>query len=267
MEASSGTGGGLGRRFAWFGLAVAAVAAAAIVVVSVRDGGTEAGSAHFERTFPDSYVGTVWFSVAGSADQPHQVTVTWGRLQRTFEHRGPGAATYVVTKGVGKERSGPLVVNVDPAADVTFNHGDAPPEGKDLSSTPWTALPHSSGVQAPRPANADSRVAWAAVDESVSYGGMDPSGIGVRPEPRLEGVDAFTRANHGTVYPVHCWSTGQAMTNSNWSDPADDNAAYNSDIWWWIETPEGRGYVPDVWLARRGTTDKLNLAQCPEGPR
>jgi hypothetical protein len=237
-------------------------AGAVLLVMGDAPGSTDA--AHFEHAFSPEYVGTVWFTLSTESAKPRAVTVRWGRLRRTFEHRSSTPITYTVEKGVGKERSDPLLVDVNPSADVIFNFGEAPVGAVNLSAEAWEALPYNSGVAPPRPANADSPTATAAVDESVSYGGVDVAGIGLRRAPQLA-AERFTAVRHGEVHTATCWVHGQAMTNSNLSDPADDNAAYSSDIWWQIQSAEGSGFIADVWFSRRGLTDKLNLPECPSG--
>lgn len=248
-----------------FALALTAVMAAGAVLLVVRDRPGASKAAQFEQPFPDEYVGAVWFTLSAGDDEPRQVTVRWQRLRRAFEHRRAQPVTYVVMKGAGKERSEPLQVDVKPAADVSFNFGKPPDGSVDLSSEPWEALPYSSGVAPPRPANADSRTATAAVDETVSYGGRDGAGIGLRRSPELA-AERVAILNQGEVHTALCWRKGQLMTNSNWSDPADDAAAYTSDIWWYIDTPAGKGFIADVWFARRGSADKLNLPECSPEP-
>jgi hypothetical protein len=233
------------------------------VLVVVRGSRATGEGAHFEHTFAPEYVGTVWFTLSVDSAKPRQVTVRWERLRRSFEHRSTTPVTYLIVKGVGKERSEPLFVDVSSAADVIFNFGDPPSGAIDLSAQPWEALPYNSGVAPPRPANADSATATAAVDESVSYGGVDVAGIGVRQAPQLA-ADKLGVVKHGEVYPATCWIRGQVLTNGNLSDPADDNAAYTSDLWWRIQTPTVNGFIADVWFSRRGTTDKLNLPECTD---
>lgn len=240
--------------------------AAALAALAVRDRPGGSGPAlHFERSFPDEFVGTVWFTVEAQDDSPRTVTATWQVLQRRFEHRGRGPTTYLVTKGAGVERAGPLVIDVDPGAKVTFSFGTAPPGAIDLSSQPWRVLPTTTGTVPPRPANADAATATASVDENVSYGGRDSTGIGVRPEPDLA-VERLTRVAHATVLTASCWRTGQEITTGNLADPADDDATYTSTVWFMVETPAGPGLIPDAWFSRRGLTDKLNLPPCPMTP-
>lgn len=245
-----------------FFVGAVAVAAAAIAVATVTgDGEPAPAPASFRHQYPAEYVGAVWFTVAAPDADPRRVTVRWQRLTRTFEHRSVAPVTYRVLKGAAKERAAPILVDVDQDADVTFSFGDVPAGAVDLSAQPWDVLPFNSGVASPRPANADSLTAQAAVDESVSYGGMDLTGIGVRPEPQLA-IAPFTRVNHSSVYPATCWRTGQTLTNGNLEDPADDKASYSSDIWFRISTPQGDGFISDVWFSRRGATDKMNLPPC-----
>lgn len=206
-------GGGTRRTIVWFALATIAIVASAAVILSFGGDGVDAESEHFERTFPDDYVGTVWFTFAKSK-RARQVTATWGRLQTSFVVPGGSGGTYLITKGAGKERAAPLQVDVEPATELTFNYGEAPPGGLDLSASPWNVLPYDSGAEPPRPANADSPRAFAAIDESVSYGGQDPTGIGVRHAPRRE-VAPFATVHHGQVFAVECWSLGEELTNSN----------------------------------------------------
>jgi hypothetical protein len=241
---------------------VAMICAGAVLLVVQKAPASKA--AHFEHAFADDYVGTVWFTLSVDSAKPRQVTVRWERLRRSFEHRNGSPVTYAIEKGVGKERSEPLFVDVSGAADVTFSFGKAPDGAVDLSAQPWEALPYNSGVAAPRPANADSATAQAAVDESVSYGGVDIAGIGLRSRPELAG-DRLGAVKHGEVYPATCWVRGQTLTNGNLSDPADDNASYSSDVWWRIATPVTTGYISDVWFSRRGTSDRLNLPECAPG--
>lgn len=254
------------QRLIRYFVALIAMVGAGIVLLAVRDSSPTEEVAHFERTFAPEYVGTVYFTLTADSAKPRQVTVRWGRLRRSFEHRSPSPVTYTVEKGVGKERADPLFVDVDPPADIVFNFGEAPPGAVNLSAEPWEALPHNSGVAPPRPANADSATATAAVDESVSYGGVDVAGIGLRSTPRLS-ADRLLALKHGEVHPVRCWVRGEAMTNSNLADPADDHAAYSSDIWWRIDTANASGFIADVWFSRRGTSDKLNLPECAAGGR
>lgn len=242
-------------------VACVAMVGAGVVLLAARDESPTGEAAHFEHTFSSDYVGTVWFTLSADSSKPRQVTVRWGRLRRTFEHRDSEPVTYTVEKGVGKERSDPLFVDVNPPADVVFSFGEKPPGSVNLSSEPWEALPYSPGVPSARPANADSATAAASVDESVSYGGVDAAGIGVRKAPELA-AERLAVVKHGEVHTVRCWVRGQAITNSNLADRADDNAAYSSDIWWRIETPTVDGFIADVWFARRGTSDKLNLREC-----
>lgn len=236
------------------------VCAGAVLLV-VRQSPATSTAAHFEHAFPDDYVGTVWFTLTADSAKPRQVTVRWERLRRSFEHRSSTSATYAIEKGVGKERSEPLFVDVSTSAEVTFNFGKAPDGAVDLSAQPWEALPYNAGVASPRPANADSATATAAVDESVSYGGVDVAGIGVRGAPQLA-ADRLGSVKHGEVYTASCWVRGQMLTNGNLSDPADDNATYSSDIWWRIESPTVTGFIADVWFSRRGTSDRLNVPEC-----
>lgn len=256
---------GAPRKLRRFVAACGAMVCAGGVLLAMRNAPAPSKAAHFEHVFPDDYVGTVWFTVSADSPSARQVTVRWERLRRSFEHRSAMPMIYSIEKGVGKERSGPLLVDIKPAADVTFNFGKAPTGSVDLSAQPWEALPYSSGVAPPRPANADSTVAMAAVDESVSYGGVDPSGIGLRAAPELA-AERVGVVKHGAVYPAGCWVHGQLLTNSNLSDPADDNAAYSSDIWWRIQTSNASGFIGDVWFSRRGLTDKLNLPECGSIP-
>lgn len=264
-EGVEGTDGGTNastrRGLRGFVVACVAMVAAGAVLFVIKDRPPSPKSAHFEHVFPKEYVGTVWFTISTPKSDPRQVSVRWQRLRRTFEHRSGSAVTYVIEKGAGPERSEPLLVEVTPSAAVTFNFGKAPADAVDLSAQPWEALPYNSGVAPPRPANADWPKATAAVDESVSYGGVDPSGIGLRPEPVLT-ASRVGVVKHGEVYPALCWVRGQVLTNSNLSDPADDNVAYTSDIWWRIETPTTTAFISDVWYSRRGMSDKLNLAEC-----
>lgn len=254
------------RRLVRYVVALVAMVAAGVVLLVSRGSSPTEEIAHFERTYAPEYVGTVYFTLTANSAKPRQVTVRWGRLRRVFEHRSTSPVTYTIEKGVGKERSDPLFVDVDPPADIVFSFGEAPAGAVNLSAEPWEALPYSSGVAAPRPANADSATATAAVDESVSYGGVDVAGIGLRSAPALS-ADRLVSLKHGEVHPVRCWVRGQAMTNSNLADPADDHAAYSSDIWWRIETATSPGFIADVWFARRGTSDKLNLPECAPGGR
>lgn len=249
------------RRITRFVAACVAMVCAGAVLLVVRQSPATGTAAHFEHTFPDDFVGTVWFTVAVDSAKPRQVTVRWERLRRSYEHRSATPVTYTVEKGAGKERSEPLFVDVSTAADVTFNFGKAPAGAVDLSAQPWEVLPYNSGVAPPRPANADSATALAAVDESVSYGGVDIAGIGLRMKPELA-ADRLGAVKHGEVYPATCWAHGQLLTNGNLSDPADDNASYSSDIWWRITTPAVSGFIADVWFSRRGTSDRLNLPEC-----
>ncbi len=246
-----------------FLIAAGAVAAAAVAVAVVtREDPPPPLPLTFEHSYPDEYVGAVWFTISTPDADARDVTVRWQRLSRTFEHRSADPVTYRVLKGAGKERSAPMMVEIEMGGDVSFGFGEVAPGAVDLSARPWDVQPFSSGVAAPRPANADSPTARAAVDESVSYGGMDLTGIGVRSEPQLA-VAPFTRINHGSVFTATCWRGGQELTNSNFEDPADDGAAYTSDVWFRISTPEGEGLISDVWFSRRGTTDKMNLPPCP----
>jgi hypothetical protein len=249
------------RHIVRFVAALVAVVCAGAVLLAVRQSPATAKAVHFEHTFAADYVGTVWFTLSADSAKPRQVTVRWERLRRSFEHRTAAPVTYTIEKGVGKERSEPLFVDVSTSADVTFNFGKSPAGAVDLSAQPWEALPYNSGVAPPRPATADSPTATAAVDESVSYGGVDVAGIGLRGAPQLA-ADRLGAVRHGEVYPATCWVRGQMLTNGNLSDPADDNAAYSSDIWWRIQTAATTGYIADVWFSRRGTTDKLNLPEC-----
>lgn len=249
------------RRVARFIAACVAMVCVGAVLLVVRDRPPSDRAVHFEHAFPPDYVGTVWFTVSANSITAREVTVRWERLRRTFEHRSAEPVTYTIEKGVGKERSEPLFVDISSAADVTFNFGKAPIGAVDLSSEPWEALPYNSGVALPRPANADSVTAMAAVDESVSYGGVDPSGIGLRKGPELA-ADKLGVVKHGEVYAATCWVHGQELTNGNLSDPADDNAQYTSDIWWQIQTPTITGFISDVWFSRQGTSGKMNLPEC-----
>lgn len=249
------------RRLIRYLVAIVAMVGAGAVLLAVRGSSPTDEAAHFEQTYSPEYVGTVYFTLTANSDKPRQVTVRWGRLRRSFEHRSASPVTYTVEKGVGKERSDPLFVDVDPPADILFNFGEAPSGAVNLSAEPWEALPYNSGVAPPRPANADSATATAAVDESVSYGGVDVAGVGLRVAPALA-AERSVALKHGEVHPVRCWVRGQAMTNSNLADPADDHAAYSSDIWWRIDTPTAKGFIADVWFSRRGMSDKLNLPEC-----
>lgn len=265
MDAAAGDGSER-RRPRALGVVVAAVTvavAAAVVAVVSNDDDPPPEPTTFEHQYASDYVGEVWFTVATTDGSPRQVTARWQRLVRTFEHRSAEPVIYRVLKGAGKERAAPLLVDVEGGGEVSFSFGEVPVGAVDLSAQPWEVLPFSSGVVPPRPANADAPTAQAAVDESVSYGGMDLTGIGVRPEPQLAATP-FTRVNHGGVHAASCWRTGQQLTNSNLEDPADDGAAYTSDVWFRIATPEGEGFISDVWFSRRGTTDRMNLPPCPE---
>lgn len=236
--------------------------AAGLAAVLLAPRSPENRAAHFSHSFPVEFVGTVWFIVKAPDDTPRQVTVTWTRLQTSFEHRTAERRTYFFVKAVAEARRAPVLIEVKPPAEVTFGFGTTPQAGFDIATKPWRVLPYDPDTVPPRPATADSKTATAAVDETVSYGGIDlPSGIGVRALPRLE-IKPLTVVHHGEVYDVLCWTRGEVITNSNLADPADDEAAYTSEIWFMIDTPAGRGLIPDAWFSRRGLTDKLNLPGC-----
>jgi hypothetical protein len=256
-----------GRLAVWwtgFGLAVVAIAVTALVVSGLVGGAAPPPLARYEHVFPDEYVEKVWFTLGDDdeATETHDVTVAWGRLSTRLSVSAPVAPAYTVTKGAGNGiRTEPLVVSVDPGVPVTFGYGVPPAGAVDLSAKPWEAAPYSSGVPTSEPAVTDGATGRAAVDESVSYGGFVVEGVGVREAPTRES-DKIGTVWHGQVHEAECWARGQVTTNGNYADPADDAAAYTSDVWWRVTIPDGTGFVADAWFSRRGNSDRLGLPEC-----
>jgi len=243
------------------GVALTAVAIGAAAFASARTSINDGGATRFEHAFAKDYLGTVEVNVTGPADDT-LITLRWGQLRTTFIYTGPQQRTYLFERGVTDERQGALIVTADHRVQVSFAAEPATKAGIDVASPPWTVIPFAHGTVPMRPANADSTAATASVDETLSYGGPVPGpGIGLRSGPNLQGTRVGA-VHHGENYPADCWTTGETITNSNWSDPSDDLAAYTSDVWWHIDVHGIKGYVSDVWFARQATTGKMNLAEC-----
>jgi hypothetical protein len=245
------------------GVLLATVAAAGAFVVT-RSRPTNGGAKRFEHNFAKDYLGTVNIGITGPAKGETAITVTWGQLRTTFPHTGPTRKEYFFERGVLDERQTNLVINTDQPVSVDFSAEPAHKEGIDIGATPWQPLAFSHGTVPARPANSDSLTATASVDETVTYGGPVPGpGISIKEHPAFGGNKLDT-VHLAESYPAACWITGVVVTNSNYSDPSDDLAAYTTPIWWYIETKKAKGFISDVWFARRANTDKLNLPECPK---
>jgi len=256
---SEGPSGG-GRRL----LVGGAVAVLTLVLVGLALGAREEPPLRVEHLFPGDYIGPVWLTVSTDDGDPRTVVVEWGRLRTTFVHESAEPLTYFFDRGGLDGRKGPLLVDVSPPADVTFGYGVPDPEAVNIGDTPWDVLPVNEGTTPARPANADDPYATASVNEWVSYG-LEVFGVGVRPAPDYA-TEKMTVVTHGETYRARCWVRGQEVTNGNYADPSDDGAQYTSDVWYEIETPEGWGFIPDAFFARRAETDHLNLPECETPP-
>lgn len=245
------------------GVLLAAVAAAG-AFLATRGRSTDDGAKRYEHKFAKDYLGTVNVGITGPSKNETIITLTWGQLRTSFPYTGPERKEYFFERGVLDERQANLVVTADQPIKLDFSAEPARKEGIDIGATPWQPLAFSHGTVPARPANADSPTATASVDETVSYGGPVPGpGIGIKERPAFGGnrLDAVHQAE---TYPVTCWATGVVVTNSNYADPSDDLAAYTTPIWWFVETKKAKGFISDVWFARRANTDKLNLAECSQ---
>ncbi len=247
------------RRFLIGAVAVLATVALGALAWVSRDDSQE--TVQFEFTFPDDYIGTVWFTIDPPDDRDRQVTVEWGRLRTSFVHVGDEPATYFFDRGGLDGRLGPLLVEVSPPAEASSSYGAPPIGGIDIGATPWEVIPVVEGTIPPEPANSGKAYARASVNEWVSYG-LNVVGVSIRTEPRL-GSEKIGVVKHGEVYEARCWTTGEQITNGNYADPSDDNAQYTTDVWYLIDTPQGSGYISDVWFARRANASRLNLPECP----
>jgi hypothetical protein len=245
------------------GVLLATVAASG-AFVATRGRSTNGGAKRFEHKFAKDYLGTVNVGITGPAKKDTMVTLTWGQLRTTFPYSGPERKEYFFERGVLDERQSNLVVTADQPISIDFSAEPAHKEGIDIGATPWQPLAFSHGTVPARPANADSPTATASVDETVSYGGPVPGpGISIKEHPAFGG-NKLDVVHLGESFPATCWVTGVVVTNSNYSDPSDDLAAYTTPIWWFVETKKAKGFISDVWFARRANTDKLNLAECPK---
>jgi hypothetical protein len=240
---------------------IAAVAGIGGAYLARRNQSADNGARRYEHTFAKDYLGTI--NIGVSAPEPStQISVEWGQLRTSFEHTGSERKVYFFERGVLDERQAPLVVTSNRPVKLDFAAEPAGKEGIDIGATPWQPLLFSPNTLPPRPASNDSPTATASVVETVSYGGPVPGpGIGVLERPNF-GQARLDDVHHGEMYPASCWATGDVVTNSNYGDPSDDLAAYTSPIWWYIETKKTTGFVSDVWFARRGNLDKLNLPEC-----
>lgn len=248
------------RRFV--AASVVVVATVAIGWMALSSQNVAEGTSHHEFTYPEDYIGTVWFAVDPPDDRDRAVEVEWGRLTTTVTHEGEEPMTYFFDRGGFDGRLGPLLVDVTPPAEVSFSFGVAPVDGVDIGATPWEVLPVTEGTTPPEPAGSGRPMARASVNEWVSYG-LNVVGVSIRTAPEL-GADRIGSVMHGEVYRARCWTTGEAITNGNYADPSDDAAQYTTDVWYEIETDAGWGFISDVWFARRAEADRLNLPECDE---
>lgn len=254
------TGGPTGGALRFLVAAAAMVAIVGLAWVAFASQDDAEASSHHEYTYPDDFIGTVWFTVEASDARERQIDVEWGRLETSIAHETDDAVTYFFDRGGFDGRLGPLLVDVSPPAEVSFSFGVAPVDGVDIGATPWEVLPVTAGTQPAEPAGSGRPLASASVDEWVSYG-LNVVGVSVRTAPDLAS-DKIGVVMHGEVYEARCWTIGETLTNGNYADPSDDGAQYTTDVWYEIEIPEGWGFISDVWFARRADSDRLNLPEC-----
>ncbi len=250
---STRSGRGMGR------FVVGALVVAGVVAISTLALRAD-GPVMLEESFPADYVGPVWLTMSGDA-RDYAVSLEWGRLSTSFTHTGPRQETYFFDRGTAVYgRSGPLMVTVDPEVEVDFGFGPEPPGGINIGGQPW-AVADAEPVGDNVPAEGPGELAEGVVDETITYG-LVVEGVSVWDQPTRDG-ERVTMVRHGERYDARCWTEGQLITNSNLADPSDDDAAYDSTIWWFIDTPEGSGYIPDAWFAR-DQEDLLGLDECPD---
>lgn len=198
----------------------------------------------------------VMLGIQSATEGPHRVTVTAGAEQASFVHREM-VATYQIDIGSRAGSAGRVGVSFDPPAAVVI---DPSPSGA-RSVRPklsWGPLPPS--LQLPAPSSAGlTGDAEASVDETDVFG-LRLFGVPVRTAPRVSAA-AVTSVSHGDRLTASCWAIGDHVSNGFAEYPAGD--AYQSDVWFLVDTPAGRGFVPDVRYARRGTAGRLGLPPCP----
>ncbi len=250
---------GGGRLFAGILAAAVVVAVAATALLLSRS--VDAEPVTVEHQFPADSEEPVWFRVEASDDDAREVTATWARLTTSVTHESDEPVTYSFVLGVG--RPDPLVVTVDPGAEVVFGSGPIEGTSYDLGAEPWTevAADPDPDVVAPLPLPDGSGVEMS-VDEAYSYG-LVVEGVGLRGGPDYVSGKVAT-IFHGDRLRVTCYVEAEEVTNGNNADPSDDATQYWSEIWWYVDDEEAElpGYVSDVWLGR---TDGVlfGLPECP----
>lgn len=200
---------------------------------------------------------TFTLGVRSTTERSHQVTLTTGRAQTSFVHRRR-AAVYVIEFGRRADPHGRLHVTLDPPAAVVVD----PPPTRARAIRPdlvWGPGPPPLRLPVPVAADRSRADAEASVDETDVYG-LRLFGVPVRVAPRVASV-AVATVSHGDRLHARCWAMGDPVTNGFDGNPVGQS--YESDVWFLVDTPAGRGYIPDVRFARRGLSDRLGLPPCP----
>jgi hypothetical protein len=244
----------VGRNAFRYVAGLALIALAAGVVSATRPDSVAFPEAARSFTFAlDRRSDHLWIGVRSEQPKPSQLTVVLAESQASFVHPG---RTAVYRLALGERRTEQVVrIDVDPPAAVT--RVEATVQRPRTPELDWQPASPPLMLPPPRPASTDRPTAEASVDETDTYG-LRLFGVPIRAEPRVDAVLVAT-ASHGQRLQATCWTTGDVVTNGF---PTQSAGAYTSDVWFRVVTGRTPGFIPDVRFARRGDSDRLNLAMC-----